>query len=82
MYSIGLRMAAMFVFSASTLGRRAQALPNWFSYLGYAVGLVLLLSVSFSPVLAVIFPLWLLALCAMMLQRARCESKSALFGGV
>lgn len=70
LYSIGLRMGAMVVFTTSTIGRRVKMLPHWFSYLGYAVGLLLLLIVSFSPALAVIFPLWLLSLCAIMLLRA------------
>jgi hypothetical protein len=74
LYSIGLRMAAMVVVTTSTIGRRVQLLPRWFSSLGYAVGLLLLLIVSFSPALAVIFPVWLLALCAMMLRRARRHS--------
>jgi hypothetical protein len=66
-----LRMAAMFVFTTSNIGRGSGALPRWFVYLGYAVGLLLLLSASLSPFLALVFPLWVLALCVILLGRAR-----------
>jgi len=67
----GLRMAAMFVFTTSNIGRGSGALPRWFVFIGYAVGLLLLLSGSLSPFLALVFPLWVLTLCVILLQRAR-----------
>jgi hypothetical protein len=67
----GMRMAAMFVFTTSNIGRGARVLPRWFIFLGYAVGLFLLLSATFSPLLALVFPVWLLALCALLFVRAR-----------
>lgn len=66
-----LRMAAMFVFTTSTIGRASHILPAWFAWGGYAVGLFLLLSASLEPWLALVFPIWLLALSAIMLHRAR-----------
>jgi hypothetical protein len=66
-----MRMAAMFVFTTSRIGRTAGVLPRWFTHLGLVVGLVLLLSASFTRVLVLVFPLWLLALCALLLGRAR-----------
>jgi hypothetical protein len=71
MYVFAMRMAAMFVFTTSNIGRNAGVLPRWFVWMGYAVGLFLLLSATFSPVLVVVFPLWLLALCALLLRWAR-----------
>jgi hypothetical protein len=69
-YVFAMRMAAMFVFTTSTIGRTGGVLPRWFVWMGYAVGLFLLLSATFSPVLVVVFPLWLLALCALLLRWA------------
>jgi hypothetical protein len=66
-----LRMAAMFVFTTSNIGRGTGTLPRWFVFLGYAVGLLLLLSGSLSPFLALVFPLWVLTLCVILLGRAR-----------
>lgn len=66
-----MRLAAMFVFTTSSIGRSATILPFWFVIMGYAVGLFLLLSATFSPVLALVFPLWILVLCVVLMQRAR-----------
>ncbi len=68
--AFAMRMAAMFVFTTSRLGRMADVLPRWFAQVGLAVGLFLLLSASFSRALVLVFPLWLLALCALLLVRA------------
>jgi hypothetical protein len=70
MYVFAMRMAAMFVFTTSKFGQEAGVLPRWFKYIGYAVGLFLLLSATFNTILAVVFPLWVLALCALLLRRA------------
>src|SRR5262249_60259902 len=64
-----MRMAAIFVFTTSRLGSRTNALPRWFVVLGFAVGLFLLLSSSFSRALVLVFPIWLLALCAAVVWR-------------
>ncbi|HKS71246.1 MAG TPA: hypothetical protein VJQ45_12550 [Ktedonobacterales bacterium] len=74
LFVFAMRMAAMFVFTTSSIARSAGVLPRWFIYLGYLVGLFLLLSATFSPLLVLIFPLWLLTLCALLLWRARALS--------
>ncbi len=66
-----LRMAAMFVFTTSNIGRESGILPKWFVFVGFAVGLFLLLSASFSKVLALVFPVWVLVLCVILLERGR-----------
>jgi hypothetical protein len=66
-----MRMAAMFVFTTSNIGRAANILPRWFTYAGFAVGLFLLLSATLSALLVLIFPVWILALCVLLLLRAR-----------
>jgi len=41
------------------------------SVVGYGVGLFLLLSATFSRVLVLVFPIWVLVLCALLFLRAR-----------
>jgi hypothetical protein len=65
------RMAAMFVFTTSAIGRVSGILPRPFVWSGYAVGLFLLLSAGFEPWFALVFPFWLLALTGILLVRAR-----------
>ena len=72
-----MRMAAMFVFTTSNIGRATKLLPRWFVHLGFAVGLFLLLSATFNQLLALVFPLWILGLCAIMWLRARAISDEA-----
>jgi hypothetical protein len=66
-----MRMAAMFVLTTSGIGRSAGILPRWFSLVGFAVGLVLLLQASFEPVVVLVFPAWVLALSIILLRVAR-----------
>lgn len=72
-----MRMAAMFVFTTSNIGRASGILPRWFIYLGFAVGLFLLLSATFSRILALVFPVWVLLLCAILFTRARAIPREA-----
>jgi hypothetical protein len=66
-----MRMAAMFVFTTSAIGRSAGILPRWFVYIGFVVGAFLLLTTTFSPLLVVLFPGWVLVLCIILLAGAR-----------
>jgi hypothetical protein len=70
-FVFGMRMAAMFVFTTTNIGRAAGILPRWFVYLGFAVGLFMLLSASFEAWFVLVFPVWVLVLSALLFQRAR-----------
>jgi hypothetical protein len=65
------KMAAMFVITTSLILRSPRAFPNWFVYVGYAAAAVLALSPVFSPLLVLIFPAWILVLCAIVFRAAR-----------
>ncbi|MFN0241771.1 MAG: hypothetical protein ACKVWV_02680 [Planctomycetota bacterium] len=65
-----MRMASMFVFTTSRIGRVTGTLPRWFTRVGFVVGLFLLLSATFSRMLVLVFPIWLLVLCVLLLARA------------
>jgi hypothetical protein len=68
---LAMRMAAIFVFSTTSIARSSGVLPRWFVYAGYVVGVFLLLSVTLSPILIVVFPAWVIVLCLLLIQRAR-----------
>jgi hypothetical protein len=71
LFVFSFRMAAMFVFTTSAIGRTTGILPRPFVWSGYAVGLFLLLSAGFEAWFALVFPFWLLALTGILLVRAR-----------
>ena len=66
-----MRMAAMFVFTTSAIGRSAGILPRWFALIGFGVGLLLLLSAAFTTTLVLVFPAWVLILSIILLRVAR-----------
>jgi hypothetical protein len=67
----GVRMAAIFVFTTSNIGRTAGVLPRWFANLGFAVGVFMLLSVTLNEALVLVFPTWLVSLSAILIGKAR-----------
>lgn len=68
---LAMRMAAMFVIATSSIGRHARVLPAWFIWLGFVVGAFLLLAATLSALLVLVFPVWVLSLCVLLLVRAR-----------
>jgi len=65
----GMRMASMFVFTSSSIGRATGLIPKWFVYVGYVVGLVLLLAFSIAAWFALLFAIWVLVVCIIVLWR-------------
>lgn len=65
----GMRMAAMFVFTTSSIGLATGLLPRWFALAGYLVGLLLLLAFTFATWFVLLFAAWVLALCLLILWR-------------
>jgi hypothetical protein len=71
LFVFAFRMAAMFVFTTSSIGLRAGILPRWYAWSGYGVATFLLLSASFVSWFALVFPLWLIVLSVILLRAAR-----------
>jgi hypothetical protein len=65
-----LRMAAVFAFTTSNLLMKSGILPKWLGWIGIAVGVILLLTPTFSDWLALVFPVWVLALSLSVLMAA------------
>lgn len=56
----GVKMAAVFMFSLSTLWLRTGAMPRELSFITYAMAILMFLSLSLSLWVLVIFPAWVL----------------------
>ena len=55
---------------SSTIGLRTGTLPRWLAFLGYAVALLLLFSVSYFKGFILIFPAWVTLVSIELLRRA------------
>jgi len=71
LYVYGVRAAAVFVVSVSTVGLRTAALPRWLIFSGYGMAVVMLLSVSFFRFVVLLFPLWVAAVSIVILLAPR-----------
>lgn len=54
-----LRMAAVFIISTSTIAIRTSVTHRWLAFLGFAIGLVLLLAASSVPYINLLLPFWI-----------------------
>lgn len=57
-----LKMAGVFMISASTLALRTGFVPRWMTFLGYALALILVFSLGYLAWAPLIFPFWVLLL--------------------
>ena len=62
-----IKMAAVFIFVTSSIALRTAFLPRWLAFIGFAVGLVLLLVITNFPWIVLLFPLWVLLVSAYIL---------------
>jgi len=67
----GTKIAGVFMFSTSTIFMRTRVAPRWLAFLGYLLGLTLLLSIGRLYWVAAIFPLWVLLISACILVQNR-----------
>jgi hypothetical protein len=58
LYVYGIKAAAVFMITVSTIGIRTGAIPRWLIATGYLIAVVLLFSVAFFQPLVLLFPLW------------------------
>ena len=60
--TFAIRMAAIFIFSTTTIGMRIGMLPRWLAIAGFVAGAVLLFGVNISAWMNLVLPLWALVL--------------------
>jgi hypothetical protein len=62
-----IRMGGVFMVSSGTIWARSKAMPFWMVILTYALALILLLSISFSLWVTLIFPTWVFVISTYIL---------------
>jgi preprotein translocase subunit Sec61beta len=62
-----IKMAGVFMISSCTLFLRLKLAPRWMVYLGYALALLLLLSIGYISWISLVFPLWTLMISVYIL---------------
>jgi MFS family permease len=67
----GARMAAVFTISVSSIGMRTKMVPKWLALVGYATGVLLLLSPPLSNWTQLLFPTWVLLFSVYILVASR-----------
>jgi hypothetical protein len=75
--SFGARMAAVFAVAVSTASRRLGFLPRWLELVGYATGLLLLLTPPLPRWAQLLFPVWVMAISVHVLLRGRTDEDHA-----
>jgi prepilin signal peptidase PulO-like enzyme (type II secretory pathway) len=71
LFVFGVRIAAVFMLVASTIGLRTGFLPRWLVLASYVCGLVFLFAVTYVEVLALLLPAWAAAVSVVILRAAR-----------
>jgi len=70
-----IKMAGVFMISSCTLFLRLKLAPRWMVFLGYALALVLLLSIGYISWISLVFPLWTLLISVYILIENYRKSK-------
>ena len=68
LFVFGVRMAAVFMIVASTIGLRTGLLPRWLALAGYACGLVFMFTVVYVEAFALLLPAWVAAVSLVILR--------------
>jgi hypothetical protein len=62
------KMAGVFMTATCTISLQTRILPRWMAWLGYALALILLLSIGRVESLFLLFPLWVLLISVYILM--------------
>ena len=73
----GIKMAGVFMFSTSTILLRTGIVRRWIPYFGYALGVVLLLSIGIIVWVPLVFPVWVFLVSAVILLENRARVATA-----
>jgi hypothetical protein len=67
LHTYAIKMAGVFMMSTSTISLRTQIVPRWMAFLGFALALLLVLSVGMIESILLVFPLWVLSMSTYIL---------------
>jgi hypothetical protein len=68
LFIYAMRMAAVFMIVVSTIGMRLGVFPRWLVVTGYLAALVLILNVTYTEELILVFPAWVAAVSVVILR--------------
>jgi hypothetical protein len=71
LFAMATRAAAVFMVATATIGIRSGVFPRWFGIIGYLLGVVLLVAVSFLDWTILILPAWVAVVSLFILRRER-----------
>jgi hypothetical protein len=71
LFALSTRAAAVFMVATATIGIRSGVFPRWFALVGYLLGLVLLIAVSFADWFILVLPAWVAVVSLFIMQRER-----------
>jgi hypothetical protein len=71
LFALATRAAAVFMVATATIGIRSGVFPRWFALVGYLLGLVLLVAVSFVDWFILVLPAWVAVVSLFILRRER-----------
>jgi hypothetical protein len=82
MNTYAIRMAGVFMISCSTLFVRTGVTPRWMAFIGYALALVLLVTIASFSWVSLVFPLWVLMISVyILLETPRGKGSALSMGG-
>lgn len=73
LYIYGARSAGVFTLVTSTIVLRTRVTAKWVAFLGFLVGLTLLLSVQWFDLIILLFPAWVTVLSVLILIHAHSD---------
>jgi hypothetical protein len=71
LFAFATRAAAVFMIATATIGVKSGVFPRWFALVGYLLGLVLLVAVSFNDWFILVLPAWVAVVSLFILRRER-----------
>jgi hypothetical protein len=71
LFALSTRAAAVFMIATATIGIRSGVFPRWFALVGYLLGLILLIAVSFADWFILVLPAWVAVVSLFILRRER-----------
>ena len=77
-----MRMAAVFTISTATITLRTRVIPRWIGLFGFAVAVVLLISVGLTVWVELLFPAWILLLSVDILRTGLRQTPGAAEVGI
>ena len=75
LFAFSTRAAAVFLISMGTIGLRSRTFPRWFALMGYLLGLVLLVAVTFFDWVILVLPAWVAVVSLFIMRRERARGR-------